>query len=60
MTSDTATPGAEKWSFYTGGHVHSTPVLSGDGATVFVASNSDQLYALDAATGAEVEQKDSR
>ncbi|WP_136718612.1 protein kinase domain-containing protein [Halorientalis salina] len=44
-------PGTEQWSFKTGDWVRSSPTVV-DG-TVYVGSNDDNLYAVDAATGTE-------
>lgn len=41
-----------KWSFLTKGPVHSSPVVSG--GRLFVGSYDNNLYALDAATGAQL------
>ena len=48
-----ASTGLQKWSFPTGGSVQSSPAVSPDGATVFVGSHDDFLYAVDASTGGE-------
>ena len=37
---------APKWVFETGGEVVSSPALSSDGATVFVGSKDNKVYAL--------------
>ena len=35
-----------KWGFQTGGEVESSPVVSSDGATVYVGSSDKKVYAL--------------
>jgi len=37
----------KKWEFSTAGDVRSSPVLSTDGATLFVGSDDNRVYALD-------------
>ena len=42
-----ADPGErERWSFATGGYVYSSPAVSSDGATVYVGSWDNKVYAL--------------
>ncbi|MFT7236498.1 MAG: outer membrane protein assembly factor BamB [Cyclobacteriaceae bacterium] len=48
LTSD----GAEIWQKEVGDIVRASPVISNDGATIYVASYDDHMYALNAATGA--------
>ncbi len=50
-SSDTLPQGQLKWTFSTGGPIHSSPAVA-DG-TVYVGSQDFKLYALDAATGAK-------
>ncbi|MFF7260613.1 PQQ-binding-like beta-propeller repeat protein [Streptomyces sp. NPDC008159] len=47
--SPTAPSGVEKWKFITGGLVYASPIVA-DGV-VYVGSETDFLYALDAGTG---------
>jgi eukaryotic-like serine/threonine-protein kinase len=46
-------PVAQRWTFSTGGYVYSSPAVSPDGATIFVGSLDNKVYALNAATGAQ-------
>merc|ERR1711971_981608 len=46
-----AEPGTRRWAFKTGGVVVSSPAVSPDGATVFVGSQDEHVYAIDAETG---------
>ena len=43
-----------KWLFGTGDEVRPTPAVSPDGATIYIGSEDCSVYALNAATGAEV------
>ena len=45
--------GAQRWSFVTGDEVDSSPAVSPDGASIFVGSYDNKVYALNAATGAQ-------
>jgi outer membrane protein assembly factor BamB len=42
-----------KWNFTTGDSVDGTPILSPDGATIYVGSFDNRLYAINAADGKE-------
>ena len=42
-----------KWAFKTNGAVYSSPIVSPDGATLFVGSLDNHLYAIDAASGTQ-------
>jgi outer membrane protein assembly factor BamB len=48
-SDDTTPPGTQKWAFETDGWVRSSPTVA-DG-TVYVGSNDNNLYAVDASTG---------
>ncbi|MFC1990406.1 PQQ-binding-like beta-propeller repeat protein [Chloroflexota bacterium] len=50
-TSDLLPQGTLKWTFSTGGAIHSSPAVAG--GTVYVGSRDNKLYALDAVTGAK-------
>eukprot|EP00947_MAST-08B_sp_MAST-8B-sp1_P003830 g3830.t1 len=39
------------WDFQTGGYVYSSPTISSDGATAFVRSNDNKLYAINTVDG---------
>ena len=50
LTSGNTTPGtlSQRWSFPTGDQVWSSPAVSGDGATVYVGSDDNNVYAINA------------
>ncbi len=48
------TTGAELWIFDTGAPVRSSPALSSDGTRVYIGSESNNVYALNAASGVAV------
>ena len=43
--------GAQLWAFDTGGDVRSSPALSPDGATLYIGSRDNKVYALRTSTG---------
>ena len=43
-----AANGTQRWSFPTGYLVESSPAVSGDGATVYVGSDDNNVYAINA------------
>ena len=49
--SQTGDAGSQNWAFRTGGAVTASPVLSEDGATLYVGSADHFFYALDTETG---------
>merc|ERR1712195_451123 len=47
-------PGSKIWSFATGKYVDSSPALSIDGKVVYVGSDDNSLYAVNASTGSKI------
>ena len=52
-TKSASAPEAQRWAFVTGSIVHSSPAVSPDGASIFVGSGDNKVYALNAATGVQ-------
>merc|ERR1712195_63269 len=52
--SPSHSPGSKIWSFATGKYVDSSPALSIDGKVVYVGSDDNSLYAVNASTGSKI------